>query len=142
MRHKTKPYGFTLIELLITMTIVGILVAIAAPSYQNYTRRARYTEIVQAASSYKIGVEECFIMSGDLNSCKGGQNGVPNDTPAGKGSGLIDSITVASGGKIIIAPRDKYGIKQTDTYELTPKLDNEQISWKSGGNAIKEGYAN
>lgn len=142
MRTQTKPCGFTLIELLITMTIVGILVAIAAPSYQNYTRRAHYTEIVQAASSYKIGVEECFIMSGDLNSCKGGQNGVPKDISTSKGTGLIDSITVASGGKITIVPRNKYGIKQTDIYELTPKLDNEQIAWESGGNAIKEGYAN
>jgi len=138
----TKNMGFTLIELLIAITIVGILVAIAVPSYQGYTRRAHYTELVQAAAPFKLGVEECFQMNGDLSLCQGGQNGIPADIASGKGSGLINTIVTASGGKITITPIEKYSIKPEDTYELTPTVLNDTLSWTSGGGGVKKGYAN
>jgi type IV pilus assembly protein PilA len=138
---KPTNSGFTLIELLITITIIGILVAVAVPSYQNYTRRAHYTEMVQAAAPYKLGVEECFQMLGALTDCSGGKNGVPKNIDAGTGAGLIDSISVATG-KIVLVPRDKFGIKAEDTYELTPTVTNEQLIWTSGGGGVQKGYAN
>jgi len=141
MNSSKNINGFTLIELLIAITIVGILVAIAVPSYQNYTRRAHYTEIVEAASPFKLGVEECFQMNGDLSGCQGGQNGVPADITTGKGSGLIDSITTVTG-KITIIPTVKYGIKADDTYELTPTIVNDALMWASSGGGVKKGYAN
>jgi len=136
-----KSAGFTLIELLIAITIVGILTAIAIPSYQNYTRRAHYTEIVQAAAPYKLGVEECYQMTADLSVCKGGQSGVPQDVATGKGGGIIDSIITVSG-KITITPRVKYGIKAEDNYILTPTVDNDRLTWSSSGGGVINGYAN
>lgn len=44
-----KTLGFTLVELLITIAIVGLLAAVAVPSYQNYTIRAKLIEIVDLA---------------------------------------------------------------------------------------------
>ncbi len=51
--------GFTLIELMIVVAIIGILAAIAVPAYQNYTLRARFTEVVNATASVKTGIEIC-----------------------------------------------------------------------------------
>lgn len=50
--------GFTLIELMIVVAIIGILAAVALPAYQDYTVRAKVTEVILAASSGKTAVSE------------------------------------------------------------------------------------
>lgn len=52
--------GFTLIELMIVVAIIGILAAVALPAYQDYTVRAKVSEIVLAASGGKTSVAEYF----------------------------------------------------------------------------------
>ncbi|SEL72155.1 type IV pilus assembly protein PilA [Pseudoxanthomonas sp. GM95] len=55
---KNMQGGFTLIELMIVVAIIAILAAIALPAYSDYTKKAKVSEVVLAASSLRTAVSE------------------------------------------------------------------------------------
>src|SRR2546426_10375118 len=57
---KTLQKGFTLIELMIVVAIIGILAAVALPAYQDYTIRAKLSEVILAMSSGRTSVPEVY----------------------------------------------------------------------------------
>lgn len=146
IRVNKSQAGFTLIELMIVVAIIGILAAIAIPSYQNYTRKAKFSEVVQGASSVKLAVETCFQEQGDLGSCAAGSNGVPglttaagaNPTTVDVGSGVTAATT--AGVTITMIAKSNDTILNGLTYTLAgvPGATgaNNAISWTKGGTCI------
>lgn len=129
--------GFTLIEILIVISLVSILAMIAIPTYQKYTRRAYYSELIQAAAPYQLGVAECFQELGDLDGCNAGVNNVP--AAIANPQGAIAQVNVERG-VIILQPLPQHGIEVVDDYILTPKIDGESLGWQVSGGALIKGY--
>ena len=69
MKHLQK--GFTLIELMIVVAIIGILAAVALPAYQDYTVRAKMSEVILAMSACRTSITEVYQTGGTPPAANG-----------------------------------------------------------------------
>ena len=100
--------GFTLIELMIVVAIIGILAAVALPAYQDYTKRAKLSEVVLAASACRTSITEVY-QSGSASNPPvvngwGCESGTGTSSPS-VNSKYVDSVTTTVDGKITVAAR-------------------------------------
>ena len=96
---KCIQQGFTLIELMIVVAIIGILAAVALPAYQDYTKRAKLSEVILASSACRTSITEVFQSNNAASLPTAGNWGCEASVPASKYVAKID--TDANGGIIV-----------------------------------------
>ncbi len=122
-----KHHGFSLIELMIVIAIIGILSVIAIPSYQHYTKRARFTEVIAATAPYKVAIAIALQEGFSAADLTNGIHGIPKAPLPTK---HLAALEVKAG--IITAQSTE--IAGNATYILTP--DENGNTWSVSGTCL------
>jgi type IV pilus assembly protein PilA len=143
---KRVQQGFTLIELMIVVAIIGILAAVALPAYQDYTKRAKVSELVLAASGCRTSITEVYQSASSLPVA--GAWGCESSTASSKYVAKVETdatgaikVTAASSGigagvdgnTLSLIPRDSSG--------ATPTAGAQIYAWVCGNQSALSGSA-
>ena len=120
--------GFTLIELMIVVAIIGILAAVALPAYQDYTVRAKVSEVILAASAPKTAVAEWFQTKGSLPATAASLGVATQATK------YVSGVTVADVTGVITAMAQGDAAITGSTITMTPAdAGNGVLNWTCAG---------
>ncbi|MDD4927364.1 MAG: pilin [Methylotenera sp.] len=129
---RSMQKGFTLIELMIVVAIIGILAAVALPAYQDYTTKAKVSELMLAASAGRSCITE---------AAQGNAGAVPSTVAADcsiAAVGKVASASISTTGVVSVTgstATSSVGVEVTVT--MTPTATGGTLTWACSGSPIK-----
>ncbi|WP_164963548.1 pilin [Rubrivivax sp. JA1026] len=131
---KRVQQGFTLIELMIVVAIIGILAAVALLAYQDYTKKAKISELILAASACRTTITEAVQTAASSTLPGANEWGCEQSTSPSK---YVEKVETDENGVVTVTAQG-FGDSEIDTKTITLTPSTLTIgqpieSWTCGG---------
>ena len=134
---KTMQKGFTLIELMIVVAIIGILAAVALPAYQDYTIRAKMSEVILAMSACRTSITEVYQSGGAPTMAA---NGWGCEIAPSQATKYVAQVTTSANGAITAKVRGISASVDNSLVTLVPLASAGTPAVYSGGSQSLFGW--